>query len=143
MTAPAGLADRVEALLIRHCCDGIGLARRAGAAVAGFEKVREAVRGGRTGLVLCALDAAEGSRQKLRALAREAPFASILTAAEIGAAFGRDHVVNAAVENGGLCARIMVDAEKIAGFRAQATFDRRMEPAPAQTARPYRGIGPK
>jgi predicted RNA-binding protein YlxR (DUF448 family)/ribosomal protein L7Ae-like RNA K-turn-binding protein len=143
VTAPAGLADRIEALLVRHCRDGIALARRAGAAVAGFEKVREALRGGKTGLVLSALDGAEGSQQKLRALARGVPLARVLTAAEIGAAFGRDHVVNAAIENCGLCARILVDAEKIAGFRAGAAVDRGMEPAPAGTARPDRGIGSK
>src|SRR5260370_15291879 len=33
-----GLAARVEALLVRRCCDALGLARRSGLAVAGFEK---------------------------------------------------------------------------------------------------------
>ncbi|MBT5309011.1 MAG: DUF448 domain-containing protein, partial [Rhodospirillaceae bacterium] len=37
--APDDLADRVEALLARRCLDQIGLARRAGIAVAGFGKV--------------------------------------------------------------------------------------------------------
>src|ERR1051326_55554 len=35
LVAPPGLADRVEALLARRCCDALGLARRAGLAVAG------------------------------------------------------------------------------------------------------------
>ena len=51
---PPGLADRVESLLAQRCCDAIGLARRAGLAVAGFEKVAEAIRAGKVGLVLSA-----------------------------------------------------------------------------------------
>ncbi len=124
VAAPAGLADRIEALLVRHCCDAIGLARRAGRAVAGFEKVHEAIRAGKAGVLLAAIDGAEGSRRKLRGLAPGLAFVSVLTAAEIGAAFGRDHVVNAAVGIGPLRLRIMADAEKIAGFRAQAMVDR-------------------
>lgn len=141
VAAPAELADRVEALLVRHCCDAIGLARRAGLAVAGFEKVRAAVHAGRSGLLLGAIDGAEGSRRKLRGLGPGLPFAGVLTAAEIGAAFGRDHVVNASVGFGPLRARIMADAEKIAGFRAQATVDRGVEPAAARPARRHDGIG--
>ncbi len=143
VATPSGLADHVEALLVRRCCDAIGLARRAGLAVAGFEKVREAVRAGKAGLLLAAIDGAEGSRRKLGALGRGLPFASVLTAAEIGAAFGRDHVVNASIGCGPLRARIMADAEKIAGFRAQATVDRGVEPAPAQLEQPHDGDGPK
>src|SRR5262249_25133213 len=39
VTVPLGLADRIEALLAQRCRDGLGLARRAGLAVAGFTKV--------------------------------------------------------------------------------------------------------
>src|SRR5215469_15442274 len=38
---PAGFADRIEALLVQRCLDAIGLGRRAGIAVAGFEKACE------------------------------------------------------------------------------------------------------
>ena len=85
LSLPPGLADHVEALLAQRCCDAIGLARRAGLAVAGFEKVREAVHAGKAGLLLSALDGAEGGRGKIRALGRGLPFAMVLTAAEIGA----------------------------------------------------------
>jgi hypothetical protein len=84
VTAPPELADRIESLLARRCCDAIGLARRAGLAVAGFERVGEAVRRGRAGLLLFALDGAEGGRGKLPAVARDLPSARVLTAAELG-----------------------------------------------------------
>src|SRR5579859_6206741 len=42
----ADLADRIETLLALRCRDGIGLARRSGHAVAGSEKVAQALRKG-------------------------------------------------------------------------------------------------
>lgn len=115
-----GLADRLEALLAQRCVEAVGLARRAGLAVAGFEKVREAVRTGKSALLLAALDGAEGGRRKLAALARDLPLAVVLSARELGGAFGREHVVQAAIGRGALCERLVADAKRIAGFRAAA-----------------------
>ena len=134
ITTPAGFADRVETLLVQRCADGIGLGRRAGRAVAGFEKSCEAVRTGKAGLLLLALDGAEGGRRKMRALARGLPVAIVLTAAEMGAIFGRDHVVNIAIGDGRLSDRLIAVAEKIAGFRPGAVIDRGVETAPGRSA---------
>ena len=138
--APLGLADRVEALLAQRCRDALGFARRAGLAVGGFEKVREAVLAGKAGLLFEALDAAEGGRRKLRAVGRGLPVAAVLAAAEIGAAFGRDHIVHAAIGRGPLCRRLIADAERIVGFRPRATVDCGMKSVPAA---PDHGIGPR
>lgn len=131
IAVPDEFADRVEAVLVQRSIDAIGLARRAGLAVAGFEKVREAARAGKTALLLVALDAAEGGRGKIRALAHGLPLATVLSAAEMGTAFGRDHVVNASLGPGPLCRRFIADAEKLAGFRLEASVDRAVVPAPA------------
>lgn len=141
VTVPGGLADRIEALLVRRCGETLGLARRAGLAVAGFEKVREAARAGRIGLVLAALDGAEGGRRKVQAIGRDSPCALVLTAAELGAAFGRDRVVHAAVAAGPLCARLIADAQRIAGFRAQARLVRSSQDGNGEPARMDCGIG--
>jgi predicted RNA-binding protein YlxR (DUF448 family) len=114
------LVDRIEDLLARRCGDSLGLARRAGGAVAGFDRVGEALRHGRAALLLCALDGAEGGRQKLAALARELPSASVLTAAELGTAFGRERVVHAAIAGGALCDRLLLDLVRLAGLRPGA-----------------------
>jgi uncharacterized protein len=136
-----GLADRVEGLLARRCCDTIGLARRAGLAVAGFEKVREAVRAGKVALLLAALDGAEGGRGKIRAIAPNLPLVSVLMAAEIGAVFGRAHVVHVALGGGRLSGRLIADAEKIAGFRCGAVVDRGVGQATVRPVRPDGSIG--
>jgi uncharacterized protein len=125
-----GLPDRVEALLAQRLIDAIGLARRAGLAVAGFEKVREAVRTGKADLVLAALDGAEAGRRKIRALGRDLPVAVVLTAAELGRAFGRERVVHAALGRGPLCNRVLLEARRLAGFRAAAAVDEEGQSAP-------------
>jgi predicted RNA-binding protein YlxR (DUF448 family) len=141
VAVPPGFADRVEWLLAQRCCEAIGLGRRAGLAVAGFEKVCEAVRAGNAALLLSAIDGAEGGRGKIRALGRDLPCASVLTAAEIGAVFGREHVVHVALRGGRLSGRLIADAEKIAGFRSGAVVDRGMGQAAVRTTRQDSGIG--
>jgi predicted RNA-binding protein YlxR (DUF448 family) len=138
---PSGLADRVESLLAQRCCDAIGLARRSGIAVAGFQKVGEAVRAGKVALLLSALDGAEGGRNKIRALGRGLPLVTVLTSAEMGGVFGRDHVVHVALGGGRLSRRLLADAEKVAGFRSGALVDRGADPAASRRVRYDDGIG--
>jgi ribosomal protein L7Ae-like RNA K-turn-binding protein len=123
---PPEFADRVEKMLVQRCSDLIGLARRAGLAVAGAEKVRKAARAEKAGLLVFALDGAEGARRKIR---RELPLVIVLTAAEMGAIFSRDRVVNIAIGSGTLSGRIIGVAEKIAGFRPGALIDHAAGPA--------------
>lgn len=112
------LADRVEALLARRVMDLIGLARRAGQAVAGFETVRATLAGGRAAVLLTASDAAQDGRRRLKTLGGDVPVVDQLTAAELGAALGRDHAVHGAVGPGRLAGLILREARRLAGFRA-------------------------
>jgi hypothetical protein len=138
---PAGFADRVETLLVQRFMDAVGLGRRAGLVVAGFEKARQAVQMGKATLLLLAIDGAEGGRRRIRALGSGLPVAIVLTAAEMGAIFGRDHVVNIAIGDGRLSGRLIAVAEKIAGFRPGAVIDRGVEPALGRSASQDSGIG--
>jgi hypothetical protein len=129
-----GLADRVEALLAQRCRDALGLARRAGLAVAGSDRVGEAVRSGRAAMLLFALDGAAGSRRRMAGLGRDLPSAVVLTAAELGLAFARERAVHASVGPGPLGARLIADARRLAGFRAGAEVVERTDSAPAAGA---------
>jgi hypothetical protein len=93
-------------------------------AVAGFERVGEAVRRGNAALLLFALDGAAAGQRKLAAMAREVPSMATLTAAELSGAFGREVVAFAAVGPGSLCARLRLDLDRLVGFRAPAVDDR-------------------
>lgn len=113
----AGLANLIESLLARRCVELIGLARRAGQAVAGFEKVRAELSKGRAGLLLTAADGATGGRRKLRSLAPELPVVRGLLAGELGRAFGREKVVHGVVAQGALARKIGCEAGRLEGFR--------------------------
>lgn len=125
---PAGLADRIEALLTQRCGDALGLARRAGQAVAGFERVTEMTQRGKAGLLVFALDGAENGRRRLAALGRGVPMAGALTGAELGAAFNRDRVAHVAIGPGPLADRLATDMRRLAGFRDGATVELNLAP---------------
>ncbi|MGI9434260.1 MAG: DUF448 domain-containing protein, partial [Geminicoccaceae bacterium] len=56
VTVLDGLADRIEALLTRRFCDGLGLARRAGLLVVGFDQVQAVLVGSGAAVLLAASD---------------------------------------------------------------------------------------
>lgn len=112
-----GLDDRVEALLVRRSIERLGLARRAGRAVAGFAQVEKAVRAGHVAVLVEVSDGAADGRGKLRRLAPDLPVADRLTAAELGQAFAREHVVHAALLKGQLADGFVAEQARLAGFR--------------------------
>jgi hypothetical protein len=111
------LAERVEGLLAGRCLEGLGLARRAGQAVTGFERVRAALRASEVALLLAASDAADDGRRKLAALAGDCRQVTLFSRAELSLALGRENVVHAALLPGGLADRLALDVERLAGFR--------------------------
>ena len=115
-----GLADRIEQLLAARCCAIFGLARRAGQAVAGFVKVRTLVASGGAAVLVEAADGGSDSRAKLAALAPGLPVIDRLSCAELSAAFGREHVVHAALLPGRLAASLVAEAARLGGFRTAA-----------------------
>jgi predicted RNA-binding protein YlxR (DUF448 family)/ribosomal protein L30E len=115
---PADLIDRMVALMSQRCLDLVGLARRAGQVICGFEKVRDALRNGRVGIVLAAADGAADGRGKLKALAGELPILALFTGAELSAALGRENVVHAALVPGRLAERLNIESARLAGLRA-------------------------
>jgi predicted RNA-binding protein YlxR (DUF448 family) len=115
--APADLTDRLEALLARRLIDMIGLARRAGQAVTGFEKVRARLKEGSAGALVQACDGALDGKNKLARLAGEAPRIEVLNSKELGLAFGRDFAIHAALDQGGLADRAIAEAARLGGLR--------------------------
>lgn len=121
------LSAAVEALLVRRCSDLIGLARRAGQAVMGFEKVQSWLRtlpatGRQRPVLIQARDGAAGSCDRLGRLAdavdAEVLRADVLTTAELGQVFGRDRVVHVGLSAETRLAQSFVgEAVRLAGLR--------------------------
>ncbi len=122
-TAPDDLAGMLETLLTRRAVESLSLARKAGQAIAGFEKVREAL--GKADSLMQASDGAPDGKKKLRRASadedgEELPVDETLTQAELGLAFGRDYVIHVALMKGGAAARVRRDCARLRGFRAEA-----------------------
>lgn len=116
--APEALALQVESVLRDRCLDLIGLARRAGQAVAGFEKVKSRLLAGQAIVLVQAGDAALDGRAKLAALGRGVTPGlveiELFSAAELGRVFGRLTAVHVSLGSGGLAERLISEAERLA-----------------------------
>jgi ribosomal protein L7Ae-like RNA K-turn-binding protein len=110
------LPDRVERLLRRSCLDLLGLARRAGQAVAGFEKTREWLERGQAAVLVCGIDAGPDGREKLGRAGAGRAAVCLLSGEELGKVFGRERVVHVALGQGNLAERFVREAARLAGF---------------------------
>ena len=119
VTVPPDLVAAVEAGLARRVGELLGLARRAGQAVSGFQKAREWLVSGRVGLVVQASDGSPEERTRFLSGVRDVPVATPLPAAALGAVFGRDHVVHVAIASGRLAEALNVETHRLAGITGQ------------------------
>ena len=118
VTTPDGLADWLERLLTKRQIDAIALARKAGKAVCGFERTKEALWSGRTRLLFAASDGSDDGKSKLRGLAESARIVSVMSSGELGLAFGREFVIHAALLDGGAATRAIRESRRLEGFRS-------------------------
>ena len=120
----ADLPARMEGLLVERMQSHLGLARRAGAVVLGFDNVIRALAAARKPSILMeARDGgADGRRKVLGAARAQRPDATVLdclTVEELSMALGRENVIHAALLPGPLADRLMLDAKRLEGFRVR------------------------
>nr|WP_055662314.1 RNA-binding protein [Jannaschia seosinensis] len=113
---PDGLVDLVEAGLLRRVQDALAMARKAGQAVSGYEKVRAMLDREEARVLLQARDGSERGKGKL-STPQGGRWIGFLTMDELGLAFGRERVVHAAVAAGTLARRIVEEATRLQGIR--------------------------
>lgn len=121
---PADLPDRVEALLAQRLVGLISLARKAGLAVAGYEKVKAGLQSGTVRVLMQASDGSVRGKSKLKPPDGPGTWIDSLTAAELGLAFGRENVIHGALAAGGLTTRVVEEAARLQGMRATDGGDR-------------------
>lgn len=121
VTVPDGLCGLIERLLTKRCLDLIGLARKAGQAICGFDQVRDALKDAAPACLLEAADGAEDGRMKVyflaKALYSDVEVAGALSAAELGMAFGREHVIHGLVRRGAIAGNLETAYRRLTGFR--------------------------
>ena len=115
VAVPPDLRSGLQAALSRRFVDHLGLARRAGQAVAGFAKAREWLSSGRAGLVVQAEDGSTEERQRFLG-GWDGPVVTLLDGERLGAVFGRDRTVHVVVATGRLAETLRHEAGRLAGL---------------------------
>ena len=116
VTVPEGLVDEVERQLVRRVIDLISMARKSGHAVAGYEKVKDWLDREDAETLIQAVDGSGRGKSKL-STPHFGNYIGWLTADELGAAFGRQTVIHAALASGGLGQRVVEEAQRLRGLR--------------------------
>ena len=117
VSVPDDLFAQTEAGLARSLVNRISLARKAGQAVAGYEKVKGLLETDRARILLQASDGSERGKSKLHSPPGKDVFIGCLTAQELGLAFGRESVIHGALTAGGLSKQVQADGIRLRGVR--------------------------
>ena len=100
VSVPEGFLDTLEGLLRVRTMNFLGLARRAGQVITGFDQVRNVLLTGRCGALVAARDGAPDGRNKIRRVATGAAVVELFKGAELSAAIGKENVVHVFVTSG-------------------------------------------
>ena len=116
VTVPENLVSEVEKQLVRRVVDLISLQRKAGKAVAGYEKVKSWLQLEEAEVLIQASDGSGRGKSKL-STPHYGSYIGWLTADELGLAFGRQTVIHGALASGGLTQRVVEEAQRLKGVR--------------------------
>ena len=116
VTVPENLIIEIDRQLARRVVDLVSIARKAGRAVTGFEKVKGWLAEGRAKILLQASDGSERGKGKLWT-PEGGRFFGCLTSQELGLAFGRGHAIHCALSGGKLSERVVHEAARLRGLR--------------------------
>ncbi|WP_390911710.1 RNA-binding protein [Pseudosulfitobacter sp. SM2401] len=115
---PDDLVAEVEKQLARQVVNLIAMSRKAGSAVAGYEKTKAWLQSEEAQVLFQASDGSGRGKSKL-STPHYGSYIGWLTADELGLAFGRETVVHGALASGGLTKRVVEEAQRLRGVRAK------------------------
>ncbi len=121
VTAGPALLISAEQALLRTAQHTLGLARKAGVLVSGFDMVMAALKKHVPGCLIEASDGAADGQRKIMALARhikdDLVVIKSLTSTELGAAIGRDGAHHMVMYEGALAARFIEIGTRLSRYR--------------------------
>ena len=121
VSAVPDLEDRIAELMRTRLLSGLGLARKAGEIVSGFEKTQSAIVAGRAAFLVEASDGAADGRRKMGDVRRRSPSTArvvgLFSSDELGLALGAENVVHLALLAGRGAERWSIEIDRLAGFR--------------------------
>ncbi|MBO4521063.1 MAG: RNA-binding protein [Alphaproteobacteria bacterium] len=116
VTCPENMDGLINNLFVKRLQSLLGVAKKAGLVVAGFEKVAEALRKGQVVCLIEATDAAEDGKEKLNRLNDGLPVIQVLTADQAAQALGTGTCVHAAMKSGGVSDLFVAEARRFAAY---------------------------
>ena len=116
------LPDLVDQLLARRCLEQLGLARKEGVLISGFEKTSAAIGSAKAAWWIEASDGAMDGRRKLFAVRAKSPKPDLpvcgaFSGAELGVSTGGENVIHVALLAGRRAGRWTEEVRRLAGFR--------------------------
>lgn len=139
VTVEAGLAGRIEALMLAAATGALALARKAGTLIGGFGKVESALQTEPVVGLIHAAEAGADGVSKLAAAARrrfgdgKLPVIRCFAAEDLDLAFGRTNVIHAALLAGPASDNVLARVGDLVGYRGdgERPDDRLTVPATA------------
>lgn len=116
---PADLVAQVEKMLAVQVLSLLGLARKAGQAVGGFEQVKEALTFQRAAIVCEAPEVSDNAKGKLYRPQDQVFISNALSAVELGSVFGVDEMMFVALLNGQMANKIKPFLIKLNAFACE------------------------
>ncbi len=128
VTVPPDLAGQVQAQLRQAMVQTLSLARKAGVATSGFDRVAAWIDKRCLKVLIEAREGARDGRRKLVARLKRAgiraEIVDILSSDDLSLAFSRPNVIHAAMQGGGLSKTFLKLARKLAGLEGHSGEDR-------------------
>ena len=110
------LPEQVEKLITNCITNLIGLSRKSGQCVGGYEKVKDWLKKDMVKVLIQSSDGSNREKSRLKT-PKDGNFIGWLTSRELGKAFGRENITHCALASGGLTQRIVEDAQRLRGLR--------------------------
>lgn len=110
------LAEQVEILIANRIIKLIGLSRKSGQCICGYEKVKDWLKKDIAEVLIQSSDGSNREKSRLRTPS-DGSYIGWLSSKELGKAFGRENITHCALASGGLTQRIVEDAQRLKGLR--------------------------
>ena len=110
------LAEKVESLIANRIIKLIGLSRKSGQCICGYEKVKDWLKKDMVKVLIQSSDGSNRGKSRLKT-PEDGSFIGWLTSKELGKVFGRENITHCALASGGLTQRIVKDAKRLRGLR--------------------------
>lgn len=117
VTVDKDLPDLVETLLLKRCLDYLGLANRAGKMLSGFEKVRAALKGGKSTVLITASDGALNGRNKMCQGLDNLRVIDMFSRNDLSKATGLENAVHLALLPGGISKNLLCEISRYGRFK--------------------------